>query len=107
MGTQQENFNQLTERIGRKTGGIGVSPFITDVRGRPADPAAYLFISGKAMGDKAGDMLELFRDVLLTARLDDQDRFRQVRCCCCASGAFQSAWCDGRPGSSIIIIINM
>ena len=35
-------------------------------------------ISGKAMSDKAGDLLELFQDVLLTARLDDQERFKQV-----------------------------
>ncbi len=33
---------------------------------------------GKAMADKAGDLLDLFQDVLLTARLDDKARFRQV-----------------------------
>ena len=79
MGTERESFIQLTERIGRKTGGVGVSPFTSDVRGQPNDPAAFLMISGKAMADKTGDMLDLFRDVLLTSRLDDQDRFRQVR----------------------------
>ena len=78
MGTERENFIQLTERIGRKTGGIGVSPFTSDVRGRPDNPAAFLMISGKAMADKTGDMLDLFRDVLLTARLDDRERFKQV-----------------------------
>ncbi|KAK9805775.1 hypothetical protein WJX73_008308 [Symbiochloris irregularis] len=77
MGTERENFIQLTERIGRKTGGIGVSPFTSDMKGSP-DPAAYLMVSGKAMGDKAGDMLDLFRDVLLTARLDDKNRFLQM-----------------------------
>lgn len=79
MGTERETFVELTERIGRKTGGIGVSPFTSDVRGRPDDPAAFLMVSGKAMADKSGDLLDLFRDVLLTSRLDDQDRFRQVR----------------------------
>ena len=28
--------------------------------------------------DKAGDLLDVFRDVLLTARLDDRERFKQV-----------------------------
>ncbi len=36
-------------------------------------------VRGKAMADKAGDLLDLFHDVLLTARLDDKARFRQVR----------------------------
>ena len=37
-------------------------------------------IRGKAMADRSGDLLELFRDVLLEARLDDRERFRQVSC---------------------------
>ena len=78
MGTQKESFIELTERIGRKTGGLSVSPFVSDRRGT-AEPLALIMISGKAMADKAGDLLELFHDVLLTARLDDQERFKQVR----------------------------
>lgn len=35
-------------------------------------------IRGKAMADKAGDMLDIARDILLTARLDDRERFKQV-----------------------------
>ena len=35
-------------------------------------------VRGKAMASKAGDMMEVARDVLLTARLDDQPRFTQV-----------------------------
>lgn len=68
---------ELTERIGRKTGGLSVSPFVSDVRGTK-EPLALIMISGKAMADKAGDLLQLFQDVLLTARLDDQERFKQV-----------------------------
>ena len=80
MGTGSESFVELTERIGRKTGGLSVSPFLSDVRGQ-AEPLALVMISGKAMADKAGDLLELFRDVLLTARLDDCERFKQVGGC--------------------------
>jgi hypothetical protein len=35
-------------------------------------------IRGKAMASKSGDMLEVARDVLLTARLDDRARFVQM-----------------------------
>ena len=68
---------ELTERIGRKTGGLAASPLVADVRGE-REPAAYLMVSGKAMAGKAGDLFELFRDILLTARLDDRERFKQA-----------------------------
>lgn len=77
MGTEKESFVELTERIGRKTGGLSVSPFVSDKRSTD-EPVALVMISGKAMSDKAADLLDLFRDVLLTARLDDRERFKQV-----------------------------
>ena len=78
MGTAKESFVELTERIGRKTGGLAASPLVADVRGE-REPAAYLMVAGKAMAGKAGDLFELFRDILLTARLDDRERFKQAR----------------------------
>lgn len=77
MGTAKESFIELTERIGRKTGGVGVSPFYTSVRGK-TEPLAFITVRGKAMSGKTGDLLELMRDVLLTARLDDRERFKQM-----------------------------
>ncbi|KAG2444514.1 hypothetical protein HXX76_001261 [Chlamydomonas incerta] len=77
MGTATESFVELTERIGRKTGGISVYPFTSAVRGAE-QPVSYVMIRGKAMGGKAADMLDLMRDVLLTARLDDKARFGQM-----------------------------
>ena len=44
MGTAKESFVELTERIGRKTGGVSVSPFVSSVRGSP-DPTAYIMAS--------------------------------------------------------------
>ena len=78
MGTATESFVELTDRIGRKTGGLSVGPMISDVRGKPLNPASFLMVSGKAMADKAGDLFELASDILLTARLDDRDRFKQM-----------------------------
>lgn len=77
MGTEKESFVELTERIGRKTGGLSIYPFTSAARGR-SDPVAYIMLRGKAMGDKTGDLLDLARDILLTARLDDKARFAQM-----------------------------
>lgn len=77
MGTAEESFIELTERIGRKTGGLSVSPFVSSIKGS-SEPQGYIMLRGKAMADKAGDMLEIARDILLTARLDDKDRFKQM-----------------------------
>lgn len=39
---------------------------------------SWVQVRGKAMADKAGDLMELYHDVLLTARFDKKDRFKQV-----------------------------
>ncbi|MEW5297561.1 MAG: hypothetical protein WDW36_000765 [Sanguina aurantia] len=77
MGTASETFVQLTERIGRKTGGLSIYPFTSPVRGQD-QPISYIMLRGKAMGDKAGDLTDLMRDILTTARLDDKARFSQM-----------------------------
>jgi Zn-dependent M16 (insulinase) family peptidase len=77
MGTATESFIELTERIGRKTGGLSVSPSVMSRKGSD-EPVAYITLRGKAMADKAGDMLDIARDILLTARLDDRERFKQM-----------------------------
>lgn len=77
MGTEKESFIDLTERIGRKTGGVSASPFVSSVKGSD-EPVAYVLLRGKAMGDKAADMLDIMRDVLLTSDLSNQERFKQM-----------------------------
>ena len=78
MGTQSESFIDLTDRLGRQTGGLSFYPFISSRRGSP-EPLAYLMVRGKAMAEKAPELLDVMRDILLTARLDDRNRFKQVR----------------------------
>lgn len=77
MGTQAESFVELTERIGCKTGGLSIYPYTSPKRGSE-EPVAYIMARGKAMSGKTGDLLDLVRDVLLTARLDDRERFSQM-----------------------------
>ncbi|KAK3265333.1 hypothetical protein CYMTET_25974, partial [Cymbomonas tetramitiformis] len=77
MGTKQGSFVDLTQRIGQKTGGVAAYPFTSDVRGQEA-PCAYVMIKGKTMADKADDLLEIMREVLLDVAFDDQARFKQM-----------------------------
>ena len=45
MGTAKESFIELTERMGRKTGGLSIYPFTSPVRGKE-DPVAYVMVGG-------------------------------------------------------------
>lgn len=76
-GTSKEDFVSLTQRIGRSTGGIAQHRSLaTKLDG--SGTAAFFFLSGKAVPDKIADMLAIMSDVLLDARLDNRERFRQM-----------------------------
>lgn len=77
MGTETEDMVTLTQRIGRTTGGVGFGSMISSMRHSP-ETQAWFFLRGKAMLRHVDDLLSIMRDVLLTARLDDQERFRQM-----------------------------
>jgi hypothetical protein len=83
MGTKTEDYTQLTLRIGRKTGGIGRGSLTTLVRAlgsRTASDAsaAWLFLRGKGTMAQTQDLLAILRDVLLTVKLDNPARFKQI-----------------------------
>jgi len=106
IGTEREDFVKLSQRIGRETGGIApttftaATPTSADVReppqrrtacspaphprggaggaGESNDGTAWLFMRGKATVDKAPALLDILRDVLLTVRLDNRERFKQM-----------------------------
>lgn len=77
MGTEKEDFVKLSQRIGRKTGGIGSSTFTSAVHAADSDVAMF-FLSGKATMDQTEDLIEILRDILLTASLDNPERFKQI-----------------------------
>ncbi len=77
MGTTTEDFVKLTQRIGRETGGIRAASF-TSARYGESGSAAYLFLRGKAVASNSAALLDIFKDLLLTARLDDRERFKQI-----------------------------
>lgn len=47
MGTASESFIELTERIGRKTGGLSVSPSVMSRKGSD-EPVAYIMVGSLA-----------------------------------------------------------
>lgn len=77
MGTESEDYVKLSQRIGRKTGGIGSSTFTSAKRDHDSD-AAWLFLSGKATMEQTQDLIDILRDVLLTVNLDNPERFKQI-----------------------------
>ncbi len=77
MGTETEDFVSLSQRIGSETGGIRSGEFISTVQGG-TDTVGRLFLRGKATAEKTPALLDILHDVLLTAKLDDQERFRQM-----------------------------
>jgi Zn-dependent M16 (insulinase) family peptidase len=77
MGTEQEDFVRLVQRIGRDTGGIYAAA-MTATNVQSGAPLGRLLIRGKATLGQSQAMLAIMRDVLLTVNLDDQERFRQI-----------------------------
>ncbi|MCA9875066.1 MAG: insulinase family protein, partial [Anaerolineales bacterium] len=77
LGTETEDFVKLSQRIGRKTGGI-YPTHITSALADREGSMAWLFLRAKATTAQAQDMLDILRDILLTVKLDNQARFRQI-----------------------------
>jgi len=77
MGTEKEDFVKLSQHIGRSTGGITSTSF-TSMRRGGEKSVGRLFLRGKATLDKAAELLAILQDVLLTARLDNRERFIQI-----------------------------
>jgi hypothetical protein len=77
MGTDKEDFVKLLQRIGRKTGGISASPFSTLDRPQRG-LVRHFFLRGKSTVAQFDALLDILRDVLLNARLDNRERFKQI-----------------------------
>ncbi len=77
MGTETQNYVQLTQRIGRETGGIGSATITSTIR-ESSESALWFFLRAKAVASQAGEMLDILKDVLLTAKLDNRERFKQI-----------------------------
>jgi presequence protease len=77
MGTDKEDYAKLSQRIGRKTGGLRASSVSGITRGT-GNAASWMVLRGKATYDQVDDLLAIAHDVLLTARMDNRERFKQL-----------------------------
>ncbi|MGB8252927.1 MAG: insulinase family protein, partial [Anaerolineaceae bacterium] len=77
MGTETEDYVALSQRIGKYTGGIVSHPFCLD--GFLTElTVTRLILRAKATLKQSGQMLSILRDVLITAKLDNPERFKQI-----------------------------
>jgi Zn-dependent M16 (insulinase) family peptidase len=77
IGTETEDFVKLSRRIGRKTGGVGPALFHSAIVNSD-ESAAWLFLRGKSTVAQADDLLDILHDILLTLKLDNPERFKQM-----------------------------
>jgi Zn-dependent M16 (insulinase) family peptidase len=77
IGTQTQDYVKLSQRIGARTGGLWTSSLVTHHR-TEKQPLARFFLRGKAMADQVGDLTDIVRDVLLTTKFDNPQRFLQM-----------------------------
>lgn len=77
VGTEAQDYVQLIQRIGRTTGGIYTTNFNAVKRDHESTLGLF-FVRGKVTSDQTGDLLDLFRDILLTVKLDNKERLSQI-----------------------------
>jgi len=77
IGTAKEDYVKLSQRIGQKTGGLRAYPMIS-AQHHSAECAAWLFVRGKSMVNQFSTMLDIIKEVLLTVKFDNQERFKQM-----------------------------
>lgn len=77
MGTEKEDYVKLSQRIGRKTGGIYPGS-LNGTHLHSKESITWFTVRGKSTLAQAPDLLDLLRDMLLTVRLDNRDRLRQI-----------------------------
>lgn len=77
IGTETEDFVTLSQRIGRKTGGIEPTTLVSQKLKSDAS-TAWLILRGKATVPQTDHLLAILHDILTTVNFDNQDRFRQM-----------------------------
>jgi len=77
MGTSQEDSIGLMQRTGRQTGGITTTLISSAALGK-GQTVNRLVLRGKAMVNKASELLEIFDEILLEPRFDNPAHFAQL-----------------------------
>ena len=77
MGTETEDYVKLSQRIGKSTGGISSTSVTTTGIGS-RESVAKLFLRGKATFQQSAELLNILKDILLTAKFDNSERLKQI-----------------------------
>ncbi len=71
------DYVAMSQEIGKHTGGIGTTNLLVTKWGG-GDAAASFIVRGKALAKKADRLFSLLQALLFDARLDNQERFKQI-----------------------------
>ncbi len=77
MGTEDFDYVALSQELGKHTGGVRANSLMA-TRWKKKEAVAYFLLRAKAMADKTPRLLELLSSILLGARLDNKERFKQI-----------------------------
>ncbi len=77
MGTQDEDYVALSQRIAKKTGGIYGTPCLSAMEDSSTGLTRF-FLRGKCMVSQTNELLALFNDILLKPNFNNRERFRQI-----------------------------
>ena len=76
-GTDKEDYVKLSQRIGKSTGGI-YSTAVTTTTFDSRESVTKLFLRGKANVGQSAELLNIFKDILLSANFDNKERLKQI-----------------------------
>jgi presequence protease len=76
-GTDKEDYVKLSQRIGKSTGGIRSNAIATTTLGS-RESLVKLFLRGKANIGQSAELLNILRDILLSANFDNRERLKQI-----------------------------
>jgi hypothetical protein len=77
MGTDKEDYIKLLQRVGKSTGGISSSAVTATAFGS-RESVTKLFLRGKATIQQSAELLNILKDILLTAKFDNKERLQQI-----------------------------
>ncbi len=72
MGTDKEDYVKLSQRIGKSTGGIHGNAITATTLGS-RDSVAKLILRGKATVAQSAELLNILKDILLSANFDNRE----------------------------------
>jgi hypothetical protein len=76
-GTESLDYVALSQELGKHTGGVKDNCLLT-TSWKKKEALAFFLLRAKAMADKTPKLLELLSSILLSARLDNKERFKQI-----------------------------